>query len=30
MGNFFSKKLKKYELVDNRKNLLLENISRRY
>ena len=26
MGNFFSKKLKKYELVDNRKNLLLENI----
>ena len=26
MGNFFSKKIKNYELVDNRKNLLLENI----
>ena len=26
MGNFFSKKIKNYELVENRKNLLLENI----
>jgi hypothetical protein len=26
MGHFFSKKLKNYELVDNRKNLLLDNI----
>ena len=26
MGNFFSKKIKNYELVNNRKNLLLENI----